>query len=92
MIAALSIVVLAMLAPLAQASPPDPLWVGGLFDADDQDDIVVVAVSLDGVAICDALGVARAVPIEFGAAPRPVQVALETWERSSLQDRAPPPC
>jgi len=91
-IAALLIPVVAALAPLAQASPPDPIWVGGLFDASDQDDVVVVAVSLDGIGIGDALDVATAVLCELGAAPRPAPAAPEAREWSSLQDRAPPGC
>src|SRR2546426_991290 len=35
-------------APLALASPPDPLWIGGGFDAADGDDAVVAAPSADG--------------------------------------------
>ena len=29
------------LTPLAQASPPDETWIGGLFDDDDYDNVVV---------------------------------------------------
>jgi len=29
------------LTPLAQASPPDQTWIGGLFDDDDYDNVVV---------------------------------------------------
>ena len=38
--AVLLIAVVATLAPLAQASPSDPLWIGGVFDANDQDIII----------------------------------------------------
>ena len=47
-VAVVLLVALTMLAPLAQASPPDPLWIGGVFDAADQDDVVVLAASGDG--------------------------------------------
>lgn len=44
-------VVLALLAvyvaltPLAYADPPDPLWIGGVFDDDDNDDSIFVITS-----------------------------------------------
>jgi hypothetical protein len=36
---------LLVLAPLAYASPPDPVWVSGFFDGGDHDDVVVLVVS-----------------------------------------------
>ncbi len=42
------------LVPLAYASPPDPVWVGGIYDGGDYDDIVAAIGStdshVDGVA------------------------------------------
>jgi hypothetical protein len=35
---------------LALASPTDPLWIGGLYDAGDWDDAVLASASRDGVA------------------------------------------
>ena len=34
------LVLLFAILPLAEASPPDPLWVGGMYDGADLDDIV----------------------------------------------------
>jgi hypothetical protein len=39
------IAVLAVLSPLAHASPPDPTWIAGLWDDGDHDDAVVLVVS-----------------------------------------------
>jgi hypothetical protein len=61
-VAALLLAVLAVLTPLALASPPDPLWVGGFFDAADFDDVVVAVTSTDGAT--------------DGAAPRAVTASL----------------
>ena len=42
---------LVFLVPLAHASPPDPIWISGSYDADDRDDAVLAASSLDGRAM-----------------------------------------
>jgi hypothetical protein len=39
------LVVLVALTPLAYASPPDPVWVGGFFDDDDNDNGVFLITS-----------------------------------------------
>jgi hypothetical protein len=41
---------LAVLVPLAYASPADPLWIAGIYDAADNDDVVVAAASLESLA------------------------------------------
>jgi hypothetical protein len=89
MVAAL-IAVLTMLAPLAQASPPDPLWTGGVFDANDLDDVVVVAASADGVTVPDARDAMKALWIVLGAVPPPGPVAALPSIHLSFQGRAPP--
>ena len=38
-------VLVSSLTPLAQASPPDPTWLRGLYDDGDYDDIVVMVLS-----------------------------------------------
>ena len=37
--------VLTALTPLAYASPPDPSWIGGVYDDDDLDDVVIFVTS-----------------------------------------------
>jgi hypothetical protein len=53
-VAVMLIAVVAALLPLAYASPPDPTWVGGVWDDDDYDNVVLAAVrvvaSVDGLA------------------------------------------
>ena len=45
--------VLVALTPLAYATPPDPTWVSGFFDADDNDDCVfLITSSLATVDTC----------------------------------------
>ena len=39
------LVVYVALTPLAYADPPDPLWIGGFYDDDDNDDSVFVITS-----------------------------------------------
>jgi len=41
-------IILIGIVPLAAASPPDPLWVPGWYDAADFDDVVVTVVSATG--------------------------------------------
>ena len=38
---------LAALAPLAYASPPDPAWIGGIYEDDDFDDVVLAATAAE---------------------------------------------
>ncbi len=39
---------LVSLTPLASASPPDPLWIEGVYDGADADDVVEAATSMAG--------------------------------------------
>ncbi len=55
-VALLVLLALCALAPLAFASPPDPLWIGGLFDAGDSDDVVVAATSAEAATDGPSLG------------------------------------
>jgi hypothetical protein len=74
---------------MAEASPPDPLWLPGVYDDADHDDVVLAVLSLDGfrddapatlgpparlVVVMDSLRL---------IAPRPVP-------RSFQESRAPP--
>jgi hypothetical protein len=53
-VTALLVLVLSALGPLASASPPDPGWIGGFYDAADYDDVVLAvephAIRLGSVA------------------------------------------
>ncbi len=41
------VLVLSALGPLASASPPDPGWIGGFYDAADYDDVVLAVTGMD---------------------------------------------
>ena len=76
------------LVPLAHASPPDPVWIAGIYDAGDSDDVILAATSLEGR---DAERVDVCTPIAMAAG-----VVLETSSRSpdvflrSPHARSPP--
>jgi len=45
-----------VLTPLALSTPPDPLWIGGLWDDDDFDDVILIITGkLHAVAIVPTL-------------------------------------
>ena len=44
--------VVVALMPLAYASPPDPIWIQGIYDAGDYDDVVVFLTETGGAAEC----------------------------------------
>jgi hypothetical protein len=49
LVALLTIGVIAVLAPLAYADPPDPSWIDGIWDDDDYDGVVVMVLSASGI-------------------------------------------
>ena len=89
MAAFLVIALCVVLHPLAAASPPDPSWVTGVYDAADFDDIVVRIGLL--AAACDAL----APPLVVLDSPvrdlvLPGELPPIGRIRPTLQGRAPP--
>lgn len=78
------------LAPLAHASPPDPSWIGGLYDASDYDDIVLTATSVEAVPECHASGGVRPVPPLLGIVPLADPTNVPAAALRSSQIRAPP--
>jgi hypothetical protein len=51
------------LLPLAHASPPDPTWVPGVWDDEDQDEVAILATSASGIA--DAHDLSGAIPLRI---------------------------
>ncbi len=49
-VAILLLLALSLLAPLALASPPDPLWIRGIFDGGDGDDAIMAATGTEGTS------------------------------------------
>jgi len=62
--------------PLAEASPPDPLWVGGMYDGADLDDVVAAVITATAV-------VGRTVLLLLDAAAT-VGDAVQLTDRASL--------
>jgi hypothetical protein len=89
-IAALLFAVLAVLTPLALASPPDPLWVGGLFDAADFDDVVVAITSADGATDGAAARVIKVSLPVLGTVSPPSPIDPDSGVPPVFQGRAPP--
>ena len=80
---------LAVLAPLAYASPPDPAWIGGIYDDDDFDNVVLAATSAKSlkcppsVVAPPLLIVVEVVRLDDLASPSPLILP-------AFQVRAPP--
>ena len=78
-----------LLYPLAAASPPDPAWVPGLYDAADFDDVVIQIGLL--ASACDTCA-APSLALDSLVHPLmlPGRRALVCRSRSPKQGRAPP--
>jgi len=67
------------LTPLAQASPPDPMWIVGVYDDDDYDDVVCLVTSSHGTI--ETVGLANAHPL----------LPVAGWVSALESDLAPGP-
>lgn len=89
------LIVLLLLAPvalsgLAQASPPDPTWIQGLYDDGDGDSIVSLITSGAGHAPEAApTGLSLFAPLFARLTRTPEQTPLQVWA-SADPSRAPP--
>ena len=81
---------LSALAPLALASPPDPIWIGGLFDAGDSDDVIVAATSAEGASDDAAPHAVTACLVMVGIVPSVDAIAVAGSGLPVFQGRAPP--
>jgi hypothetical protein len=86
----LLIVALSALAPLASASPPDPIWMGGVFDGDDADDVIIAASSSEGVTAGPTWSAGGVVFPAVGSVPPAASFSSARATASSVQGRAPP--
>ncbi len=88
-VAVLLLITLFAVGPLAYASPPDPTWIGGLYDADDYDDVVV---AVSSTTAASPLGSTVVTPCQNIVWDIPhVTVAVVTLVRPSVASiRAPP--
>jgi hypothetical protein len=62
---------LAVLVPLAYASPADSLWIAGIYDAADNNDVVVAATSLESLAQDEPLAVSPVSTVVDSVVPVP---------------------
>ena len=84
------VVLLAATVPLAYASPPDPIWIGGVYDDDDLDDIVVLITWAVGIVESFALDGARPVPAIIASLSLADDALVSSHVLSCSQARAPP--
>jgi len=84
------LMLLAVLVPLAHASPPDPLWIPGIYDAADLDEVVVAVLTAVARA-ADTRTVTFAPPERVGAAVLPAEACPSAGASPSTGSvRAPP--
>jgi len=80
---------LVLLAPLAHASPPDPTWIHGVFDAADSDDAIIAATGTqcvtDGGLFPEAVAL-----IAAGAVSSPGSPGVFSSAHPVFRGRAPP--
>jgi hypothetical protein len=77
------------LVPLAHASPPDPLWIAGIYDAGDFDDVVWTLIGADIVSPPVRLsGTALLLPVSVltGVGVSPTLAVVS----STIRPRSPP--
>jgi hypothetical protein len=91
LLAVVLVVALTGLAPLALASPPDPIWMGGLFDGGDSDDAVVAAAASEGVSDGMAAGAGEGVLTVVGTVRPPASIGRASSPAPVSRGRAPPP-
>jgi hypothetical protein len=82
------LVPLVVLLPLAHASPPDPLWIPGIYDGADYDDVASLAMGLESTVDEPPLVVAPA-PIVFAVLLTAPRASFDSPLRNP-QARAPP--
>jgi len=86
---ALLVLVLSTLAPLASASPPDPSWIGGFYDAADGDDVILAVTGMDSPPLTPVV-VVEAHSIPLGHVALLARPAARTVALAAPAVRAPP--
>jgi hypothetical protein len=89
-LALMLVAIVGILTPIAQASPPDPSWIRGLYDDDDFDDVVGLITSGSGLVNeitrielrPDRIIVTAILPLDDGPVP--------SLSLASAQPRGPP--
>ena len=78
------------LAPMAMASPPDPSWLGGLWDNADFDDVVLLVTGTAGVVEQDVVGPARTTVVVVSRVVPSAVAPLRISPFAAVPSRAPP--
>ena len=78
------------LVPLASATPPDPSWIEGVYDEADYDDVVLLAVSIDGTRDFAPLIVLSPIPLVLGLVHPADLTGPAGLSLPAVQIRAPP--
>jgi len=75
---------------LANASPPDPTWIAGLWDDADHDDAILALLGIDGFVVTVTFSAQLTAVLELFV-PGDVPQA-PAHELAALRSRAPPHC
>ena len=89
-VAALLGLVLSTLGALAHASPPDPGWIGGFYDAADYDDVVLAVTGMDPAPPLGPVIAVEPHAIPIGAVALPARQAERALALAAPAVRAPP--
>lgn len=87
----LLVLVLSALGPLASASPPDPGWIGGFYDAADYDDVVLAVTGMDPAPPLAPAVTVEPSAIRLGSVALPARQAERPFALAAPAVRAPPP-
>jgi hypothetical protein len=89
-LAVLLLSAVAALAPLAYATPPDPVWIAGFWDDGDYDDVILLITSAVGVVEARLVSDRSPVQAVVTVLPRADEGPADSRAPSSPQPRAPP--
>ena len=84
-------IALSTLGALAYASPPDPGWIGGFYDAADGDDVVLAVIGLDQAPALAKLVDIAPHAVHLGPVTPPPRSAERAFVLAAPAGRAPPP-
>jgi hypothetical protein len=88
---ALLVLVLSTLGALANASPPDPGWIGGFYDAADGDDVVLAVTGMDPAPPLAPVVDVAPHAMRLGPVTLPMPQAERPFALTVPAVRAPPP-
>jgi hypothetical protein len=89
-VTALLVLMLSALGPLASASPPDPGWIGGFYDAADYDDVVLAVTGMDPAPPLAPVVTVEPQAIRVGSVALPARPAARVFALTAPAVRAPP--